>query len=85
MAISALPLNTRQNFCRDRNRVVTESLQLNVTSVARLSHEFAMAGAVKFPSLVKSPSLVVVSITARERSEHRSLVLAIPLSSGTTD
>jgi hypothetical protein len=65
---------------------VTESLQLNGSSIAcRVSHEFEMAGAVKFFGLVKSPGMVVVSVIARERSEHRSLVLAVPLSSSTAD
>ena len=41
-----------------------------------------MAGAVSFPGLVKSPSLVVVSVTPGERREYRSLVL-LQLSSGT--
>ena len=71
---------------RNRNWGVTESLQLNGSSIAcRVSHEFEMAGAANFFGLVKSRSMVVVSVTARERSEHRSLVLAIPLSSRTTD
>jgi hypothetical protein len=65
---------------------VTESFQLNVSSVAsRVSHEFGMAGAVKFPGLVKYTSVVVVPVTADQRSKHRRLVLAVPLSSGTAD
>jgi hypothetical protein len=65
---------------------VTESLQLNGGSIAcRVSHEFEVAGAANFFGLVKSPSMVVVSVTARERREHRSLVLAVPLSSRTAD
>ena len=65
---------------------MTESLQLNGSSIAcRVSHEFEMANAAKFFGLVKSPSMVVVSVTARERSERRNLVLAVPLSSRTAD
>lgn len=65
---------------------MTESLQLNGSSIARrVSHEFEMVSAAKFFGLVKSPSMVVVSVTAREWSEHRSLVLAVPLSSRTAD
>ena len=65
---------------------MTESLQLDGSLIeCKVSHEFEMANAAKFFGLVKSPSMVVVSVTARERSEHRSLVLAIPLSSRTTD
>jgi hypothetical protein len=75
-----------QALSRNRNWVVTESLQLNVSSITcRVNHEFGMAGAVKFPGLVKSLGLVVVPVTAREWSEHRSLVLAVPLSSATVD
>jgi hypothetical protein len=44
-----------------------------------------MAGAAKFFGLVKSPGMVVVPVAARERSIHRSLVLAVPLSSKTAD
>jgi hypothetical protein len=50
-----------------------------------VSHEFEMAGAVKFFGLVKSPRMVVVSASARQRGEHRSVVLAVPLSSRTVD
>ena len=71
---------------RNRNWAVTESLQLNGGLIAcRVSHEFEMAGAANFFGLVKSRSMVVVSVTARERSEHRSLVLAVPLSSRAAD
>ena len=68
----------------NRNWAVTESLQLNGSLIeCRASHEFEMANAAKFFGLVKSPSMVVVSVTARERSEHRSLVFAVSLSSRT--
>jgi hypothetical protein len=80
------PHNLRKLLSRNRNWAVTESLQLNGSSIARrVSHELEMAAAAKFFDLVKSPSVVVVSVTARERSEHRSLVLATPLSSRTAD
>jgi hypothetical protein len=70
----------RKLLSRNRNLAVTESLQLNGSSITcRVGYEFEMAGAAKFFGLVKSPSMVVVSVTARERSEHRRLVLAVPL------
>ena len=55
---------------------VTELLQSNVSSVTRGAvHEFGMAGAVKFPGLVKSPGLVVGSVDPGQRRQHRGLVL----------
>ena len=75
-----------KHLSRNRNWVVTESLQLNGSLIeCRVSHEFEMANAAKFFGLFKSPSMVVVSVTARERSEHRSLVFAVSLSSRTAD
>ena len=42
-----------------------------------------MAGAVKFPGLVKSAGLVVGSADAGQRRQYRGLVLAVPPASGT--
>src|SRR6516165_11949428 len=44
-----------------------------------------MAGAFKVPGLVKSLGLVVEPVSAGERRKYRSLVLAVPLSSGAAD
>src|SRR6202048_3198528 len=73
-------------FCRDRLRFMTEFLQSNVSSVTRGAvHEFGMAGAVKFPGLVKSPGLVVGSVDPGQRRKYRGLVLAVPPAPRTAD
>src|SRR5882724_1392888 len=65
--------------CRDSPRFVTEILQSNVSSVTRGAvHEFGMAGAGKFPGLVKSSGLVVGSVDRGQRRKYRGLVLAVP-------
>ena len=73
-----------QFSCRDPSRFVTELLHSNVSSVTRgASDEFGMAGAVKFPGLVKSPGLVVGSADAGQRRKYRGLVRAVPPAPGT--
>src|ERR1700738_3362130 len=73
-------------FCRDWLRFMTEFLQKNVSSVTRgVVHEFGMAGAVKFPGLVKSPGMVVGSVDPGQRRKHRGLVLAVPSAPPTAD
>src|SRR5580692_10763780 len=65
---------------------MTELLYSNVSSVTcGAAHEFGMAGAVRFPGLVKSPSLVVESADAGQRSKYRGLVLAVPPAPRTAD
>jgi hypothetical protein len=53
------------------------SIPLRVESL----NEFAVAGAVGFPGLVKSRGVVVVAAAAGERRQHRGLVLAVRLPS----
>src|SRR5450631_2778886 len=73
-------------FCRDWPRFMTELLQSNVSSVTPGAvHELGMAGAVKFPGLVKSAGLVVGSVDPGQRRKYRGLVLAVPPAPRTAD
>src|ERR1700694_6058440 len=73
-------------FCRDWPGFVTELLQSSVSSVTRgAAHESGMAGAVKFPGLVKSPGLVVGSVDPGQRRKYRGLVLDVPPAPRTAD
>src|SRR5882762_9498160 len=85
-SLSARKHPSHTYFCRDWPRFVTELLQSNVSSVkCGAVHEFGMAGAVKFPGLVKSPGLVVGSVDHGQRRKYRGLVLAVPPAPRTAD
>src|SRR5882672_2302622 len=73
-------------FYRDWPRFVTELLRSNVSSVTcGAVHEFGMAGAVKFPGVVKSAGLVVGSVDPGQRRKYRGLVLSLPPAPPTAD
>src|SRR6266851_8353813 len=87
-ALAITPARTRHtlNFSRDGPRSMTELMQSGVSLVTRGAvHEFGMAGAVKFPSLVKSRGLMVGSVDHGQRSKYRGLVLAVPRAPRTAD
>src|SRR3984893_15827259 len=87
-ALAIIPASTRHTtyFSRDRPRSMTELIQSNVSSVTRGAvHEFGMAGAVKFPGLVKATGLVVGSVDHGQRRKYRGLVRAVPRAPRTAD